>query len=232
MRGISLNSRTLSEQAYEAIKDFIIKNELKPGQMISIKSLAESIGISQTPIREAVLKLSRDGFIRGEPHKQFRVTEIGEGDVHQIYEVRRLLEPHAAMLAAMTIKTDTELKALLEDVMKYAQEIISTPVGQIQINDYLKIDFKLNEIFLKSVFPFLRDVLRFVSDCSLRIRTFAETASKTLRREVLIEITEEHLEIIRAIHGECPEESKAKVLKHLDNGETRTLRAIRTILEQ
>ena len=198
--------------------------------MISINSLAETLGISQTPIRESIPKLRRDGFIKGEPHKQFRVTEIREDDIHQVYEVRRLLEPQAAMLAAMKIKTDIELKALLLDVKKQAQEIISLPGDQIQIDEYLELDYRLNEIFLKSAFSFLREILEFVSDRSLRIRAFAETSNKTLREEIIIEVTKEHLEIIRAIHGGYPEESKAKVLKHLDNSETRTIKAIRTVL--
>ncbi len=56
-------TKTKSEQAYEVIKESIIKNELLPGEEISIDSLASSLGISHTPVREAVARLGNDGLI-------------------------------------------------------------------------------------------------------------------------------------------------------------------------
>ncbi len=226
MEGKQISSNTLSEQAYKAIKGFIIKNELLPGQAITINLMAKTLGTSQTPVREAILRLIADGFLIGEPYKRLRITEITEDDVHQIYMVRSLLEPHAAMLASAKNSINPEMRVILEKLFQQAQEIMRTPVERIEVEAYLEIDDKLNEIFILAAFPFFREVLRFVSDRSLRIRKFVDTLDHGLRKEVLYEITEEHLAIIQAILSGESEKSKACVLQHLKRGEARTLKTV------
>ena len=86
-------TQTKGEQAYQVIKASIIKNELLPGREVSIDSLANSLGISHTPVREAVARLGNDGLINYEAHKKLKVSQISADHVSQIYEVRKLLEP-------------------------------------------------------------------------------------------------------------------------------------------
>jgi len=71
-----LRAETLSSQAYEAIKDLISKNELLPGQSITIKSMAKPLGISPTPVREAFARLTAKGFLEGKPRKRVRVAKL------------------------------------------------------------------------------------------------------------------------------------------------------------
>ena len=225
-----LKATTLSNRAYEAIKDLIIKNELLPGSLVSINSIANSLSISPTPVREAFARLSFESFLVGEPHKRVRVSSITEYDVQQIYGVRKLIEPQAAAITALGIAKDSVLMNSLVDIQEGAQTICSTPADQINKDDYLDIDYKLHEIFLTAVDSFFREVLEFVGIRSLRIRTFAETTSRSQTDGLIVTVTKEHLQIIEAILEGNAEKAKSAVSMHLENGEARTLQAVKALL--
>lgn len=225
-----LNTETLSGRAYETIKGLILTNELLPGHSISINTIATALGISPTPVREAFAKLTVEGFLEGEPHRTVRVADIAEADIHQVYGVRRLLEPPAAYRAAKAISTDSYLKGLLKTVQISAKKISRTPLDRIDKNAYLRIDTKLHEAFLHAVDPFFREVLDFVGVRSLRIRTFAEATSKNKSNGLIQAVTEEHLKIIQTLLEEDAQKATAIVKQHLENGEARTLEAIRNRL--
>jgi DNA-binding GntR family transcriptional regulator len=231
MRNLHIETKTLREQAYEAIKDMILKHDFLPNEGLSISSLAGALGISQTPVREALGRLSADGLIDYEPHKRLRVAAITEEDVRQAYEVRKLLEPYAASLVASSVSTDADLKKNLRTLYEKAKGICETAVDLINFESYLSVDLELNDIFLKvSGHTLFREVLGFVSDRSLRIRTFLEAVYKTSPNNMVHVITKEHLQILEALLKGDPAKAQARVRKHLDNGETRTLKAIKNKL--
>ena len=225
-----LKTETLSHRAYETIKGLILKNELLPGNSISINTMAASLGVSPTPVREAFAKLTSEGFLEVEPHRTIRVSNITEEDIRQVYGVRRLLEPQAAYQAANAVSTDLYLKRLLKNVQKSAQKISQTPLDHIDKNTYLSIDTKLHEAFLHAIDPFFREVLVFVGVRSLRIRTFAEAASQDQQNGLILTVTKEHLEIIQALLEEDTQAAIAIVKQHLENGEARTIKAIQNRL--
>lgn len=228
MQNALIEMKTLSERAYWIIKDFILKNRLLPGEDLSISSLAESLGISQTPVREALARLSADGLIDYEPHKKLRVATITEEDVFQAYEVRRLLEPYAASLVTRDISRDSNLKESVQKVCEKAREILQNPVDRIDYEDYLSIDLSLHDIFVEAAGKTLfREVFVFVGDHSLRIRTFVEAVSKASPNKMTHTITEEHLQILEALLTHDPDEAQKRVSQHLANGEARTIEVIR-----
>ncbi len=110
----TVSIKSLREHTYQAIKSSILQNKLLPGQHISIGELAGQLGISETPVREALAVLKGEGLIDYEPHRKVQIARVTEEDVRQVYEVRRLLEPHAVRLAIESIPKDRDLKASLE----------------------------------------------------------------------------------------------------------------------
>ena len=93
--------KSLSEQAYELIKADIITCSLKPGVQIAQPSLVEKYGIGMTPIREAMQRLSQEGFVTPIPRFGYTVAPITFSDVREIYELRSILESAAVRLAAL-----------------------------------------------------------------------------------------------------------------------------------
>lgn len=94
-------STSLSEQAYEIIKNDIITCVLAPGEQIAQSQLAARYQIGTTPVREALQRLAQEGFVQAIPRFGFVVTPITFRDVHEIFELRAVLESAAVRLAAV-----------------------------------------------------------------------------------------------------------------------------------
>lgn len=94
------NHKPLRDMVFESLRDAIINNTLKPGERLMEIQLAEEMGVSRTPIREAIRKLELEGFITIIPRKGAHVAEISLEDIHEVYEIRTALESLAARLAA------------------------------------------------------------------------------------------------------------------------------------
>ena len=228
-----IENATLRERAYKVLKDSILRNELLPGEVLSIDSLAKDLGISQTPVREALTKLSSDGLVEYERNKGFRVASITEDDVHETYEVRRLLEPYAASLVAKKVSTDPSLERRLHELRKTAETIQKLATSGKVLNPsqyeiYMGIDLRLHEIMLEAVGEsLLGSILDLVGNHSLRIRSFAEIAIGSSRGKLLQDINREHLAIIKALIDQDGERAQETVKVHLDNAEKRTVDAVR-----
>ena len=102
-----VTTETLQEKAYIAIRDSIIKNDLLPGHPLSIDKLAKDLGVSPTPVREALTRLSADGLVERVRNRTALVARITAEDVHQVYEVRKLLEPYAVSLVAKELSINS-----------------------------------------------------------------------------------------------------------------------------
>lgn len=223
----SLEDRTLRDRAYNAIKKSILSNEMLPNQGFSIGSLAGELGISETPVREALVMLKAEGFIEHEPHKRPLVAKITEEDVRQAYEIRKLLEPYAASLVIGAMWKDSHVRIALANLLDEAESLCNKPLDFTDYELYTSIDLKLNDIFSqasgKSLF---REVFNFVNTRSLRIRTFVEAVSKKRPTNVMHLITQEHIAIIRAILSGDEKETSRMVSQHLVNAEARTIEEI------
>jgi DNA-binding GntR family transcriptional regulator len=93
-------SASLAEQAYVQLREAIIRVELAPGTVLRENELTSWVGVGRTPVREAIQRLVRDGFVTVIPRRGTLVSEINITDLAAIYEVRAHLESCAARLAA------------------------------------------------------------------------------------------------------------------------------------
>jgi DNA-binding GntR family transcriptional regulator len=84
----------------ELLEEAILEGELKPGERLRAEALAQRFGTSRTPIREALLQLEGQGLVEVEPNRGAVVRTFDRDDVLDLYEVRALIEPHAAARAA------------------------------------------------------------------------------------------------------------------------------------
>jgi len=91
--------QSLKSIAYKIIKDAILTLKFKPGQALSNRDLAAQLQISETPIRDALQDLEREGFVIRLPHKGTFVTEIDPQDIEETFQIRASLEALAVYLA-------------------------------------------------------------------------------------------------------------------------------------
>lgn len=87
-----LRRTSLREQAREAIRASIVSGAIEPGVIYSVPSIAAGLGVSVTPVREAMLDLSGEGLIESIRNRGFRITAASDHDLDEIFELRLLLE--------------------------------------------------------------------------------------------------------------------------------------------
>ena len=104
-----------TDLAYQTLKREILSNLLAPGTSISIENYVHSLKLSRTPVREAVLRLEREGLIEVRPRQGTFVAPLDLRQIRELYAVRRLLEGEAARLAASRIPRDP-LDSLLQEL--------------------------------------------------------------------------------------------------------------------
>ena len=104
--GRRLRHRTMAEYALEQLREAIIMGELQPGTPLRLDELARSLGMSISPIREAVRQLEALGLAKHVPHQGARVVPFDIDDLRDLFEVRLALESLAVRRAAMRITAD------------------------------------------------------------------------------------------------------------------------------
>jgi DNA-binding GntR family transcriptional regulator len=105
---------SLSEKAYDLIKNGIVTCDLFPGDLLAQPQLAERFQIGMTPVRDAMQRLVQEGLVQPVPRLGYIVSPITLSDVQEIFELRSILETNAARLAA-TRGTDEQMKQLAEN---------------------------------------------------------------------------------------------------------------------
>jgi DNA-binding GntR family transcriptional regulator len=108
----------LAGDAYRRMRQAILRGEFSPGEPLLESHLAEKLGMSRTPVREALRVLARDGFVETIPTRGFVVPRPSIDDLHELYELREMLEGLAARAAAARA-TDTEIGDLERLCVRY-----------------------------------------------------------------------------------------------------------------
>jgi DNA-binding GntR family transcriptional regulator len=112
--------RSLAKLSHEAIRDRILSGHFKPGDWLRQEDLSRQLGVSHTPVREALDRLVADGLAERVPNRGVRVAPIDENDIAEVYCLRLLLEPLVVGLAVENISEEeiSPLKMIVEQAEK------------------------------------------------------------------------------------------------------------------
>jgi DNA-binding GntR family transcriptional regulator len=110
--------KSFGQYVYENLKRAIVRGELDPGSRVVESRVAEALGISRTPVREAIHKLEREGLLSQNPTSGFFVKGLSRADIEETFGIRGVLESYAARLAAIKHRQE-ELKPLEEKIREY-----------------------------------------------------------------------------------------------------------------
>lgn len=102
---------TKSDFAYRQVRDRILSGQLQPGAVIQQRELAGQIGISTTPLREALRRLKSEGLVELDAHRDARIAPLRAEEARDLLELRKSLDPLAAGLAAQR-RTNTDIQAI------------------------------------------------------------------------------------------------------------------------
>lgn len=119
-----LYTKSLKEQVYEYLRGEIHKQNLKPGSMVNMDATSRKLGISKTPLRDALLQLEMEGFVTIAPRRGIYVNTLTIDDVKEFYQVIGALEHSALITGIPHLKTShtNKMKRLIKD-MKKALEV-------------------------------------------------------------------------------------------------------------
>lgn len=106
-----IESRSVSEQVTTELRRSILSGTLPPGHSLSLRKLAEQLGVSFIPVRDALKRLENEGLVMNPPGRSARVAALDLDELHAIYRVRRLLEPDLARRSCPQM-TDEKLDGL------------------------------------------------------------------------------------------------------------------------
>jgi DNA-binding GntR family transcriptional regulator len=112
----------LSARVYHQIKNLILCNEIMPGQKLHHQQLSERLGVSRTPIREALTRLVQEGYVSFLPNRGFTCKEIRMQEAEELYELREALEAFAVEKAIATL-TGAALRQLRAKMNAYGRDV-------------------------------------------------------------------------------------------------------------
>lgn len=143
MVGYDYESRTIKEQVYEVLKGEIISGKLKPGTKLAEQNIANRLGVSRSPVREAIKQLSGDGLVDNPPNRGAFVKKLSKKEQLDIYDIRMMFECYAAERAAdnITEKDIRQFRRMRDEILR-----------SVERQDYmacLNIDMRLHSAIVR-----------------------------------------------------------------------------------
>ncbi len=199
------NHKPLREIVYEELKRQIMIGEIPPGTRMMEVELADDMGVSRTPIREAIRKLEKEGLVSIEPRRGAYASEISIKDMVDVLEVREFLEGMAAGLASKRI-TEEEIEALKHSIDAYRDAVESGATEEIieedEIFHKLIVDCSGNKTLIQ--------MINQVQELALRFRyIYYEDFSRYQN------MPNEHQEILDAVLSGDPEVARSVADAHV-----------------
>lgn len=208
MRDINIDNTPLSEKIAETLRDYIMRGSLRPGERLTEPKLSSMLGISRTPIREALRLLENEGFIDIFPRRGAVVSDITAKDVDEIFVIKTKLESLAAKLSVAFL-TDLDIKRLSELNDKMGRYAESKNVVSL-----IKLNAEFHNIFIdKSNNSRLIKFIESLNKQFKRVTAYSFTELGRIKK-----VLEEHQQIIEAFAKRDADMVEILVDRHVNNG--------------
>ena len=208
----------LRDVVFNTLRQAILRGELKPGERLMEIQLANKLGVSRTPIREAIRKLELEGLVLMIPRKGAEVADISEKSLRDVLEVRKALEELAVQLAC-----DKITKEEIEDLKKAAEDFKKILKSR-DITEIAEADVRFHDIiFMATDTQTLVQILN-----NLREQMYRFRVEYLKNEEVHPQLIAEHEKIIEHIMERDKAKASAIVSEHINNQVEGVIDIIRT----
>jgi len=184
-----LNLKSLKEQVYEYLRDQMQKGKLLPGSLINLDETSRKLGVSRTPLRDALLQLEMENFVSIIPRRGIVVKQLTLKDIQEYYEIIGSLESQAILVAMNVMKTSDVKK--MEDLNTEMEIAISND----NFNRYYQKNLKFHDAFLNLCGN--DHLIRIVSNLKKRLYDFPRQEGFVKQWEV--SSIEEHRKLVDLI---------------------------------
>lgn len=213
--GNFVKASTYKEQAYDLIKDAILYRRLEVGPIYSQDSLCKELGISRTPVREALLELQQEGYVSFLRGRGIIVVPVTAQEAEDIVEMRACLEIEGSRLAAVR-RTDVHV-----DRMRGTLEEMQRRIGK---NDPKGL-YRLDREFHRIMFEASRNKLMYSTIENLREQFLRiETQGAFDTKEGALDVCQEHQKILRGIEQGDADAAESAMREHLCRTYDRTVK--------
>lgn len=201
-------ANSLAENVYARLREEILTGQLPSGTPLTENNLAESLKISRTPIREALRRLQEDGLVEIKRGRGAWVRQVTFRDIVEAYEIRELVEPYAAHLAATHLSPDCAKR--LHEMLDIFRESTFTS----EMSRRWQIDAQLHDAILEAAGnALLREMI-----WDVRMRT--ERAFTYIVSQRLELFRQEHIHLIQAILDGNPAKAERMMREHLQHAKS------------
>lgn len=200
--------KPLREIVFESMREAILTGVLEPGERLMEIQLAEEMGVSRTPVREAIRKLELENFVVMIPRKGAYVAGVSHKDVADVFEIRSALEGLAAGLAAERV-TDEELEEMEQALFYRANE------GEQSLEQIVKSDTDFHALVYKASRN--ERLIQILANLREQIQRFRSTSLAVPGRNR--DAIEEHREIVEALRNHNVEEAQSLAMAHIVTAE-------------
>ncbi len=205
MHLLSQQSLSLSDTVFQKLEERILSGVYKDGENLTEVKISQELGVSRTPVREALKQLAKEGLIEIVPNKGAVVVPFSEKDINDIYEIRMKIEGLASRKTAMQI-TDEQIKELREVVD--LQEFYVSRLSEENIK-------KLDSVFHQKIYEFAGSKIyeQILSILHRKIKMFRRTSMASNGRAVTA--VHEHREIFEAIANHNSDLTEKLIIEHI-----------------
>ena len=209
MQNIKEKFKLKSTCVYDAILGAILHGDLKAGEKLSETGLAERLGVSRTPVREALRALDAEGFVRLSPNSRFEITSFSRQDAMEVLQIRRLLEGEASRLAAQ--RGTPEDCCRLQETLDAAWACVEGPAEEVDFR-FMQADIA----FHRTIFEIAGNnrMLRVSSALGDRLaRLYVSRSSDMKMYEICLQ---QHRSIMEAIQAHDDIRAEAYARRHIE----------------
>lgn len=208
----------LRDVVFNTLRQAILRGELKPGERLMEIQLANKLGVSRTPIREALRKLELEGLVNMVPRKGAEVADITEKSLRDVLEVRKALEELSVQLACEKI-TEEEIEELKQVAERFKDTLDDQDVTKIAEADVAFHDVIYTATDNQKLILLLNN---------LREQMYRYRVEYLKKEEAYPQLIAEHEELIDNISKRNKEEATRIMCEHIDNQVATVINVIHT----
>ncbi len=195
---------SLGDAVYNNIRDAIISGELEPGTPLRVPAIAQALGCSRSPVREAIIRLTSDRLAHSEPRLGAVVAEIKRQDLVGLYEIREVLEGLAARLAAKSNESGPIEN--LGDLLNKDEEAVE----QGNIDEHIELDLSFHRLLRRIAGN--SELERLLDQLESQVRLAMLTITVSSGPHIAVN---EHKLIYRAIQSHDPDSAEQAARAHI-----------------
>ncbi|MCG8587203.1 MAG: GntR family transcriptional regulator [Pirellulales bacterium] len=212
---------TMTNKAYEHVRGRLLRGEFLPGARLGYASLCKEIGVSATPVREAVGKLASDGLVELLPKRGAIVRRLHRNEMIDTYQIREVLEAYAARRSAERI-TQAQLRQLRElvqttrDLAHQFRDGGERQMSAEMIHEFNAADLEFHMIIIESTRN--RQLCKIVGDCHVVIRIFECGRWESFDIPLVVSAYSFHRRIYRALSNRDGDRAEQLMGEHIRHG--------------